>query len=203
MIWGLLALGGITFWCATALFLLLVVWAVAKDHFGRGILVLLGYAALLSLFGDLWKHSIHPALFYVGIPAYFAAGIGWGIARWYLWLHHHADKYKEARRYFLVENKYPDATLDTPVPDELRDVFLNTRFGKQADFNAAANKGRIIGWMAMWPFSMLWTVLDEPWRRLYRALSAMFQRIADRVRKSTGIDMDLLPRREDRDTEQE
>ena len=189
MIWSLLALGGIAFWCATGLFVLLAIWLVAEEHFGRSLLALAGYVLVISLFGDLWSWRPDPALLYIGIPAYFAMGIGWGIVKWYLRLRRKAEEYKECRRDWLVAYGVLDATLDTPIPDSL--AKKAACLIQQDDFDARRNKGLIIGWMAMWPFSMAWAAIDEPWRRIYHALANLFQRIADHVKAKAGIDKDI------------
>jgi uncharacterized membrane protein (DUF485 family) len=44
--------------------------------------------------------------------------------------------------------------------------------------SADKNKGRIIFWMSYWPFSGVWTLINDPITRLYRRLGALFQKIS-------------------------
>jgi hypothetical protein len=45
-------------------------------------------------------------------------------------------------------------------------------------------KGDIFSWIALWPASMLWYVVNEPVRKVYHWLRATYQRIADSMWKS-------------------
>jgi hypothetical protein len=83
--------------------------------------------------------------------------------------------------------------VDTPVPENLRHSD-NSRSRKPL---ARQNKKRIITWMVYWPFSMVWTVLDEPWRLIYEAMARLFQRISDRVWRDLDNDIKTEPDEED------
>jgi len=47
------------------------------------------------------------------------------------------------------------------------------------------NKGRIVAWMTYWPWSGLWTLINDPVRRtfrfLYRRISTTLQRMSDKM----------------------
>lgn len=73
------------------------------------------------------------------------------------------------------------------VPESLK----SKAFARSRKPLARQNKGRIIAWMVYWPFSMAWTLLDEPWRLIYEAMARLFQRISDQV--WGDLDKDLKP----------
>ena len=41
--------------------------------------------------------------------------------------------------------------------------------------------------------SMIWSIIDEPWRYLYDAVRNIMQRISDKIYAGTGYDQDMKP----------
>lgn len=58
-------------------------------------------------------------------------------------------------------------------------------YGVEIDFDC--NKGRIVSWMCYWPLSALWTLINDPVRKLYtricETLAGAYQKMADRMIK--------------------
>lgn len=136
--------------------------------------------------------SANPAILYIGIPLYFLAGTVWAIVKWYLYVKRSAVKYKEERREFLLLNNIKDATLDTVVPESLRKTWsLRGSRHRTSVPQVGRNKGRILTWMTLWPFSVVWAIIDEPWRYIYDAVASMLQRISNAVYRRAGYDSDM------------
>lgn len=100
------------------------------------------------------------------IGCYVLIGTGWGLAKWLFYLHNVADTLEEGKKKW----GWSDASL-------------KEKWQKQTDpFN---NKGTITMWMVYWPWSALWTLLNDPIKRLYRAiyqaLTTTYQRMANWV----------------------
>jgi hypothetical protein len=38
---------------------------------------------------------------------------------------------------------------------------------------------------------MVWSIIDEPWRRIYNGIATLLQKIADRAYEKAGVDEDL------------
>jgi hypothetical protein len=49
----------------------------------------------------------------------------------------------------------------------------------------SGHKGKIMGWMAFWPCSAVWTLIHDPVRRgfeeVYAMMGTTFQRMSDRT----------------------
>ncbi len=81
----------------------------------------------------------------------------------------------------------------TEEPEELpgqsrgkRDIFIPSDARKPI---ASANKGRIMIWMTYWPTSMLWTIVNDPVKRIFkeifRRVRAVYDAISDHMYKGT------------------
>lgn len=125
-------------------FLLLVALAITGLVVGFKVLLTLA----LSLVSSPWLFALNAFL-------YVAVGIGWSIAKWWLYI-----KEKRVKR---------------------GDMWASS------DFNPAYNKDRIMTWLMYWPFSLVWTILDQPivrfYKWVYRKVSGVYEYIG---RKAYG-----------------
>lgn len=134
-----------------------------------GLLYLFGYVSISNLVNQSgW-------ILYVGIPLYIASGVLWGVIKWFLFVKREATRYKEKRQKFLQLMGCLDADINTLVPQNMKRDW--GRVGHHIKSNSKDHKWRIITWMAYWPMSMLWSIIDEPWRYLYEYLSSLFHKI--------------------------
>jgi len=90
-----------------------------------------------------------------------------------------------------------EATVNTKVPEKLKEKwarqvknFANYRRGSQKPL-PRENKAKIITWGVFWPFSMLWSIVDEPWRYIYDLISGWLHGISDFIYKRAGYDEDM------------
>jgi len=174
-----LIVGGVWFWILTALFVILLVFEVAREKAIAGVGTILVYLGLIHIFGNASIFAIvkeHPEYVYIGIPAFFFVGANWSLAKWWFYVKRKALEYRETRMFFLESHDVVGATLDTPIPDNLKNILPDPRRPLARHY-----KWRIITWMMYWPFSMVWTLLEEPWRLIYEAMERLFQRISDRI----------------------
>lgn len=172
--------GGVWFWAVTLLTFVILVWSVNCERAGVSIVSVLAYLGLIHIFGNASVFSFiktNPEYLYIGAPAFFLFGAIWSVIKWWIFVRREAMEYKEQRMYWLDANKVVGATLDTPIPESLK-VKWHSKAKKPM---VRHNKGKIITWMAFWPFSLVWTLLSEPWRIIYEFMSKMFQNISDRV----------------------
>jgi hypothetical protein len=119
-------------------------------------MVMLG--GLLYFFGgrdvliNIWEQlttNTGVILSYVGI--YISIGIVWSFVKWYFFLLKKRDRLKE----LLVYS--PDMRISIP--------------------SAAEYKGRIISWMTYWPFSGVWTIINDPIKRLFKYIYGRFNNL--------------------------
>jgi hypothetical protein len=187
-----LIVGGVWFWIITALVFILLVWEVSGERIVTAVVTVVGYLFLIHLFGNASIFSIireHPAHAYIGIPLFFILGALWSIVKWWFFVKRNALRYRELRMDWLCEMGLENVNLDTPVPDSLKKLWDNRASGSYSNsFSidrtaplARTYKKKIINWMIWWPFSMFWTLIDEPWRLIYEAMTRLFQKISNRV----------------------
>jgi hypothetical protein len=84
-----------------------------------------------------------------------------------------------------------EVNANTLVPTHLRAKWKNYIHYSALKPDWYSNKWKIITWSCYWPMSIVWTVLNEPWRYIYEMLSGVYQRIADSIYKRAGLDQDL------------
>jgi hypothetical protein len=110
-----------------------------------------------------WHHPVRALLYATG---YLLIGAGWSVAKW--WFVETA-----------AVREFKAGWAHKP-PEELKKLMAErskSRVGYHTD--------DIKIWIGFWPFSMLFTLLDDPFRRLVRRISeelqGVYQRITDRV----------------------
>ncbi len=122
------------------------------------------------------------------------AGTGWSIVKWWLYVTRQREKYEEVKTDFLQSKAAPGAK----IPDKAREkwaemVRARTAYGFEFRPRAREHKADILFWMTYWPWSGFWTLLNDPIRRLFRAIyhriTGILQRISDHAFKGTENDI--------------
>jgi hypothetical protein len=171
---------------------------IAFIEWGKGwfaTLSLVGTLALLQWLGDvnvLGFVNHHPLLLVLGVVGYFALGTVWSVARWWLHVREERLRYDEARADFCHDHE-----LDGSIPESLQEdwqAYLKSRKRRvEIRPKARRHKGRILMWMAYWPWSMFWTILNDPVRKAFRFIfhhiHDYLQEISDNAFK--GVEQDF------------
>lgn len=127
--------------------------------------VLPGGGSLLALL------AAQPHLIVFGCVAFFVLGTVWAVVKWWFFVRDLADKRRE---------QIAKADLLGGAPGKNIKVF-----GLITKPVVRDHKSRIMTWMCFWPFSMVWTLINDPIRRIFKAIysriKGMLQRIADRA----------------------
>lgn len=133
-------------------------WVVAAT------LVVLYFCGNKQTFNDMFSWiSANPGTTILIVAGYFVAGLVWAIMKWYVYLRKKTAKINAINAY-------------------------GKTYGLDQVYSAAENKERILNWMMYWPVSLLWTLIDEPVKKMflgiYNNTEKMFQRMADNARKN-------------------
>ena len=138
-----LAVGTWGFWVLLALSAVVMSEMLDTDKPGYATVVALITVGSLSVLGNFnpfpWirVHAVDTGIYFV---AYFVIGTLWTVAKWYFWLTRSKRKIVE----YLAENRSATAY-------DLRRAGLPHKFPPAVtDY-----KSRIIGWMMLWPASMI------------------------------------------------
>ena len=54
---------------------------------------------------------------------------------------------------------------------------------------AASHKAQLFGWMAYWPWSALWTLLNDPFKRLFKLIVARLGKVYDKIAQTVMSDI--------------
>jgi hypothetical protein len=175
------AVGSVGFWALvvleTGLLIFLIEW-------GRGVFATASLAvtmALLYFLGDVNFLGFvihHPVTLVLGLVVYFAAGTVWSVAKWWLFVRDMRTRYDDLRADFCQEHN-----LDGTITEQLQPLWLERlessgRRGRRIEIRPRARKhrGQVVAWMAYWPWSLAWTVLNDPVRKSCRII---YQHIHD------------------------
>lgn len=167
MIYTALTASGLLFWGLVALVIVLNARMLTLENEVGAVAV-----TVLALIGTVMFTDAEFDLFWVAIlvPVYFGVGIAWAIYKWNAFLDADIAKQKAA---------YAEYAAKPLAGNQLHKSFKDYATRQTASQNA----DRITGWLALWPFSMSYVVLQFPWRFvqfLWRQVSTTFERIASR-----------------------
>lgn len=140
---------------------------------------LLKLLAGVNVFEMAWHNPGATALIILG---YFAAGTAWSIAKWYFFVKDKRARYDEAKAEYALTPEYTYSTTrnkDGGREQEKQPVSW-TNSGRYGSFidrytktpapSVRANKSRIMTWMGYWPWSMVWTLINDPIKRAFKAI---------------------------------
>lgn len=176
---GLLLFGTIWFWILIIVSVGLIVWFLEKalldeyDDTGGGVkatLVIIAATTLYFFFGSK-EHVIdafnyvkdNPEQILLWFGLYLVVGVIWSVVKWFFFLHDKKIYYKERKK-----SGYSDSFV---LP------------------TAAQNKYRILSWMYYWPFSTIWTIINQPIKRAFKFIYAKIESTFDKISASVFSDM--------------
>lgn len=167
-----LTVSGAVFWILLAGLIVLDAALLSADD-NEGWAIGITVAAILGavLFTDAF---IGVGLGYAAaaLAVYVAVGVIWSFKKWYGFV---VGKLNELR-----ENYDKGGWINKQAKGN--ETFES--YAKDKRPLAAANKQRIVGWMALWPFSLSWWVLTWPRHAFvwaYNRLATIFDRISAKI----------------------
>lgn len=158
-------------------------------------LVMICFVGFLAQIGG---YPVYPTLkdHVADIPlwfgAYVVAGVPWAFVKWWLYV----TKARQRLMVWLETHIIPVEDNYTGKPAEYHQDVMRFRdsvpspvvFDKgtrKFRVPASEHKGQITTWLALWPFSIVGTILDDLlvrlWETIYNFLRSSFQRVSDAV----------------------
>jgi hypothetical protein len=198
----LAVLGIVGFWALIGIALVLLVALVNSERPGWATITLLATLGLLQWLATGFKPFTlmyqNPWWAFGILGGYFAVGALWCFGKWYFFVSRIREEVEDRKGAFLRRHKIEGKT----VPDEFMDLWaddlqrvreLDTSQGGTWVPRISDHKGRVLIWLCHWPWSMLWTLIDEPVKRLfkavYRAIKGSLQAIADHAFRKLKADL--------------
>jgi hypothetical protein len=159
MIFGLFMFGTLWFWLLCIAAGITIIYSLEdEDWGGTGATVTLIVLSVILFFFGSKTMFLSIGNFMINNPGstimlaigWIVAGVVWSFAKWHL----HLSKYKQE----ALEG-------------------LKDGYNWVSDSKFEVNKGRIIAWMTYWPFSLGWTMLDNPFRRMFNYIYGRVEKI--------------------------
>ena len=175
----LIVFGSIGFIVVAFIAACLILWALDNalseehDDTGGGLLAtifLTGFIALYYFFGSkdhvgsIISYFIeNPSAILWSFVGYLGLGVIWAFVKWYFYLHKRVAK--EMGNTMIT----PYTTVNIPI--------------------AGDNKWRIMSWMMYWPFSAVWTVINQPIKNAFNYIFIKLEGVFNSISKSMYKDV--------------
>jgi len=202
------AIGSIGFFLLWAAVSVVIVVAEDLERFGLAGLGLVAAFTVMALWGDFNVIEVarsNPLLIAELVGGYFVAGTVWAIIKWWFFVRDCRYRYEEDKAEFLTchgikGKKIPDELLaQWKRHCEIAYGYGRNRLGDLATApQARHNKARIMRWMMFWPWSAVWTIINDPikklFKRIYRTIQGLLQAISDRAYRGVDDDFREVPK---------
>jgi hypothetical protein len=200
----LFVVGTAWFWILIGIEVIVLFFCTAKELAGLALVSILAVLLALHFMGNVdvvGPVVNNPGTVALLIASYFLTGTIWSVCKWWFYVKERSRKYSSFRRRFLKNNQ---ANETGEIPDGLKTKLkeeFQRQFGWDSAFKprASEQKGRILFWMTWWPFSLTWTLINDPITRtftaIYNGIAGLLQKISDSAFKEFDNDMPNHPSR--------
>lgn len=207
--------GSLWFWMAFVALVVLICWLQEEDApfiAGLGVVV---FTFLLHISGLIDLKSWTILTFLANTLVFIAFGVMWSFAKWWFFILRRRDLLTSIRKSFVERlDMKPDripASIAEPMPTEHKETFRNyldaQGYWRTEHYShckqdvqtvslipsATEYKAKIVGWMVFWPWSAMWTLLNDPLRRIFnhifKVLKSTYQKISEKVFGNISDDM--------------
>lgn len=197
---GLFELGTVGFWILILIATLFVFFMTELEEPAWATASLILVFVTLACCGDfnLW-HVLraNPVGGILAVIGYVVIGATWSVGKWWFFVRERRANYQEFRDRFMNENKLP---LGEEIPNGLKKGFKE-RLARNTDKLIdkpviQEHKARLSTWMTFWPWSMTWTMINDPVKKMFRwvleQLQGVYQHMADSIFKGTENDTNYI-----------
>lgn len=201
----LFAIGTFWFWILMAVHFCVLLALIEYEKVGWATITLIATFAALHFLGDfnIVSAVLHnPATAAIVAAGYFVAGTAWSVVKWWFYVRRCREEYDTLKAAFLERN----GVQGTAVPDALKgkwkeELSNDYRYGRERRRSfangvipkAGDHKGRIMTWMCYWPWSAVWTMINDPVKRLFKQIYLQIQGLLQSIsnRAFSGVENDL------------
>lgn len=190
-----LVFGGLLFWIAVAIVAALSIIFVEKQKNWSTFITLVLFAVALEWFSNVkpitWVFH-HPMKLLVYIGVYAIIGAVWSVIKWWLYTLDARDRYTKSRVEYMQQNNL--AEMGEIDVKRFVKLYKLEKFPPMPHNEAM----RISVWIAYWPLSGLWTLINDPIRRLFiairQSLQGVYTGISNSIFAQYKSDLDALQR---------
>ena len=185
--------GGLLFWLLAAVITFIMVVSMHNRNEGLAIFVMFISLLVWFLAGDLRTHMPSNPLDYLLAPVfYIIVGLVWAVPKWTLFLWSIKEEYISR----LAEFKKKHNITTKGIPEEYQNKWKEGanygwlqesgafyRDGKLTPPQFSKNKERIVGYVFLWPWSMLESLIGDVLKRIVNWVielcSSVFQSVSN------------------------
>jgi hypothetical protein len=200
----LFVVGTFWFWAFVILELVLLFAFIEYENGVGATVSLIIFACCLQWLGDVNLIGFvvaNPLKLLAVVAAYFVLGGAWGAVKWWILIGDRLHEYKELKEEFLVARGLPAGTKVVPAE---RKAEWKEKLEHHRDYSRGggllsdaprvrSNKGRILRWMTFWPVSLIWSIINDFVKRIFRSIyhriAGVLQRMSDNMFR--GVQDDL------------
>lgn len=181
---GFLAAGSFWFWVLLVLANILMFASVEKGDSAFATICVIVFFCMLQWWGDIKVFTYvaqNPWLGILYFFEYFAVGTVWFIGKWISYVWSRKRKYNELRQVFCEEK---GISPDELIPNNHKAAWDTAKkvLGTIPP-KISQHKNDAYMWIAAWPWSFAWTIINDPVRRtiqfIYRKLAGAMQDISN------------------------
>jgi hypothetical protein len=207
--------GSLWFWVAFIALVVLICWLQEEDAAFLAGIGVVAFTLLLHASGLVDLKSWTIVTFLMNLVGFVILGVMWSFAKWWFFILRRRDSLSSIRKSFVsrldIKLDNISASIEDPMPAEHKETFRNylneegywkTEHRKYCSEDhqtatlipaATDHKAKIVGWMVFWPWSALWTLLNDPLRRIFnhifKVLKETYQKISEKVFGNISNDM--------------
>ena len=198
----LFLVGTFWFWAlVVAEIILLFIFIENENGIGATISMIV-FGCCLQFFGnvDFFNYMIeNPLSIAIVVASYFLLGAIWGCVKWWIFCRDRWEEYLEMKEDFLRSKGLPPGTKVIPDEHKLEWTRKLKEHGSYRGRTLAQsprvrdNKGKILRWMSFWPVSLIWSLINDFVKRIfktiYQKIAGFLQRIADNMFAGANEDL--------------
>lgn len=186
MLYLFFVMGSWWFFALCGLSVLLLFWAVETDSPFWAAFTVATYFGALALFGDFnaltWMQA-HPWKFLQYVVGFFVVGTVWSVAKWWFYVRERRDDFNQMKLGFIKRHEL-GLKVTEPIPEDKLAAYGDWMSVLRGRPDPSAHKSRIMVWMMYWPWSMLWTLVNDPIKKLFKAIYRRIEGVYDRISDS-------------------
>lgn len=181
-----LVFGSLFWFIVTGLFVIWFLYGVNEDSLAATTWCIVLYTLFLQFLAgvDIIAYvTSNPLAILSGTLLYFMLGLLWSVFKWHLFVSHEAAHLRQLKKEFLAKKNLEVSA----IPDALIEEFKRSvSFSNLCVYRPSVtqNKERITCWVAYWPMSIIWFVLDDFVKNMaeaiYDRMASTYQSVLDR-----------------------
>lgn len=195
--WGtIFVFGTIWFWLLVAASVIIMLSLIEYENDVPATLTLLATLLVLEFLGDIKVFSYlfkHPAWSAVWVTGYLGAGVAWALGKWYFYARAEKRKYDKIKKAYLKSRNIVGDDIPAEHKVDWKEHVLRNLSREEVVPQFDRHEARFLMWMMHWPWSLAWTLIDDPIKRLFKEIYHQLKKTGQAIANAAfrGVEKDL------------